>query len=43
MWNCEVKVKQDERAFEKPFLIMNRPEKNVKCVAVERPLPVCDR
>jgi len=43
MWNCEVKVKQDDRAFEKPFLIMNRPEKNVKCVAVERPLPICKR
>lgn len=43
IWNCEVKVKQDDRAFEKPFLIMNRPEKNVKCVAVERPLPVCGR
>ena len=43
IWNCEVKVKQDDRAFEKPFLIMNRPEKNVKCVAVERPLPVCER
>jgi len=43
IWNCEVKVKQDDRAFEKPFLIMNRPEKNVKCVAVERPLPACDR
>jgi hypothetical protein len=41
-WNCEVKVKQDERAFEKPFLIMNRQEKNVKCVALERPLPTCD-
>ena len=43
IWNCEVKVKQDDRAFEKPFLIMNRQEKNVRCVAVERPLPVCDR
>jgi len=43
IWNCEVKVKQDDRAFEKPFLIMNRPEKNVKCVAIERPLPVCDK
>ena len=43
IWNCEIKVKQDDRAFEKPFLIMNRPEKNVKCVAVERPLPVCER
>ena len=43
IWNCEVKVKQDERAFEKPFLIMNRQEKNVKCVALERPIPVCDK
>ena len=43
IWNCEVKVKQDDRAFEKPYLIMNRPEKNVKCVAMERPLPVCEK
>ena len=42
LWNCEIKVKQDDRAFEKPYLIMNRQEKNVKCVAVETPLPVCD-
>jgi hypothetical protein len=42
LWNCEIKVKQDDRAFEKPYLIMNRLEKNVKCVAVETPLPVCD-
>jgi hypothetical protein len=42
LWNCEIKVKQDDRAFEKPFLISNRPDKNVKCVAVETPLPVCD-
>ncbi len=42
VWNCEVKVKQDDRAFEKPFLIMNRQEKNVRCVALERPMPICD-
>jgi len=42
IWNCEVQVKPDERAFEKPYLLMNRKEKNVKCVAVEKPLPVCD-
>ncbi|HEV7747338.1 MAG TPA: prealbumin-like fold domain-containing protein [Pyrinomonadaceae bacterium] len=42
LWNCEIKVKQDDRAFEKPYLISNRPDKNVKCVAVETPLPVCD-
>jgi hypothetical protein len=43
IWNCEVKVKQDDRAFEKPLLIMNRQEKNVRCVAFEKPLPLCDR
>jgi len=41
IWNCEVQVKQDDRAFEKPFLISNRKDKNVKCVASEKPLPVC--
>ena len=41
-WNCEVQVKQDDRAFEKPFLISNRKDKNVKCVAVEKPLPLCE-
>jgi hypothetical protein len=41
IWNCEVQVKQDDRAFEKPFLISNRKDKNVKCVAIEKPLPVC--
>ncbi|HEY2971179.1 MAG TPA: hypothetical protein VGJ48_01580, partial [Pyrinomonadaceae bacterium] len=42
IWNCELQVKQDDRAFEKPFLISNRKDKNVKCVAIEKPLPVCE-
>jgi len=42
IWNCEVQVKQDDRAFEKPFQISNRKDKNVKCVAIEKPLPVCE-
>jgi len=42
IWNCEVQVKQDDRAFEKPFLISNRKDKNVKCVAIEKPLPICE-
>ncbi len=41
-WNCEVHVKANERGFEKPYLLSNRNEKNVKCVAVEKPLPVCE-
>lgn len=42
IWNCEVQVKPGDLATEKPFLISNRKDKNVKCVAVETPLPVCD-
>ncbi|HAF13787.1 MAG TPA: hypothetical protein DCK99_08825 [Blastocatellia bacterium] len=42
-WNCEVKVKPGDLATEKPFLISNRAnkDKNVKCFAMEKPLPVC--
>ncbi|MBA2527969.1 MAG: hypothetical protein H0V18_19640 [Pyrinomonadaceae bacterium] len=42
-WNCEIQVKPGDLATEKPYLISNNVrEKNVKCVAVERPLPVCE-
>jgi hypothetical protein len=41
-WNCEVQVKADERGYEKPYLVSNRNDKNVKCVGVEKPLPVCE-
>jgi len=41
LWNCEVQIKPDERAFEKPYLLSNRKDKNVKCVAIEKPLPAC--
>jgi hypothetical protein len=40
-WNCEVQIKPGDIATEKPFLISNRKDKNVKCVAVEAPLPAC--
>ncbi|HSK64869.1 MAG TPA: hypothetical protein VK893_13540 [Pyrinomonadaceae bacterium] len=40
-WNCEVQIKPDDLASEKPFLISNRKERLVKCVAVEKPTPVC--
>ncbi|MGA9997833.1 MAG: prealbumin-like fold domain-containing protein [Pyrinomonadaceae bacterium] len=43
LWNCEVKVKAGDLATEKPFLISNQKEKNVKCVAVEQPLPACEK
>ena len=40
-WNCEVQVKPGDLATEKPYLVSNRKEKNVKCVALEKPMPVC--
>ena len=40
-WNCDVPVKLDDLASEKPYLVSNRKEKNVKCVAVEKPMPAC--
>ena len=43
IWNCEVQVKTGDLATEKPYLVSNRKDKNVKCVAVERPLPSCEK
>jgi hypothetical protein len=40
-WNCEVQLKPDDLATEKPYLISNRKDRLVKCVAVEKPLPTC--
>jgi hypothetical protein len=42
-WNCEVQVKTGDLATEKPYLLSNRKDRNVKCVGVERPLPVCEK
>jgi hypothetical protein len=41
LWNCEVQMKADDMAAEKVYTISNRKDKNVKCVAVEKPLPAC--
>jgi len=40
-WNCEVQVKAGDLATEKPYLVSNRKDKNVKCVGVEKPKPIC--
>jgi hypothetical protein len=40
-WNCEVQVKPGDLATEKPYLVSIRKDKNVKCVGVEKPKPVC--
>jgi hypothetical protein len=41
-WNCEVQVKPGDLATEKTYSVSNRNEKNVKCFAVEKPMPVCN-
>ena len=41
IWNCGVTVKPGDLASEKPFLISNKPDKNVKCVGTQQPLPMC--
>jgi hypothetical protein len=41
LWNCDVKMKADDLAAEKVYTISNRKDKNIKCVAVEKPLPAC--
>jgi hypothetical protein len=40
-WSCEVQIKPGDLATEKPYLVSNRKEKNVKCVGIEKPMPVC--
>ena len=40
-WNCEVQVRSGDLATEKPYMVSNRKDKNVKCVGVEKPKPVC--
>lgn len=51
LWHCDVKVSAGDLAStikEKPFLLANagnkdpRDKKNIKCVSVEKPLPVCE-
>ena len=40
-WNCELQIKPDDLAAEKPYLISNRKDRLVKCVAIEKPAPPC--
>lgn len=41
IWDCELQIKPDDLASEKQYLISNRNDRLVKCVAVEKPIPVC--
>lgn len=40
-WNCEVQIKPEDLATEKPYLVSNRKDKLVKCVGIEKPKPTC--
>lgn len=40
-WSCEVQIKPGDLATERPFLVSNRQDRNVKCVGVEKPIPAC--
>lgn len=42
LWHCDLEVKQGDLGAERAFLISNRTDRNVKCVSIEKPLPVCD-
>ena len=42
-WTCEVQIKQGDLATERPYLVSNTKDKNVKCVGIEKPLPACER
>ncbi len=41
-WNCDVQIKPGDIATEKPYLVSNRNDRNVKCISVEKPLPTCN-
>lgn len=46
LWTCEMNVKPGELATERPYTLStlsNPKDKQVKCVAVEKPLPACER
>lgn len=43
LWTCEVNVKPGDLATERPFTLSNQKDKQVKCVAIEKPLPACER
>jgi len=42
-WNCEVPIKPGDIATEKPFQVSNKKDRLVRCVAVEKPVPVCQK
>ena len=42
-WNCKVQIKPGDIATETPYQVSNKENRLVKCVAVEKPIPVCQK
>jgi hypothetical protein len=42
-WKCELQVKAGDIATETPYQVSNKKDRLVKCVAVEKPIPVCQK
>ena len=42
-WKCELQIKPGDIATETPYQVSNRKDRLVKCVAVEKPIPVCQK
>jgi hypothetical protein len=43
IWNCELQIKPADIATETPYQVSNKKDRLVKCVAVEKPIPVCQK
>ena len=43
IWKCELQVKPGDIATETPYQVSNKKDRLVKCVAVEKPIPACQK
>jgi hypothetical protein len=43
IWKCELQIKPGDIATETPYQVSNKKDRLVKCVAVEKPVPVCQK
>ena len=43
IWKCELQIKAGDIATETPYQVSNKKDRLVKCVAVEKPIPVCQK
>ena len=43
IWKCELQIKPGDIATETPYQVSNKKDRLVRCVAVEKPIPVCQK